>query len=156
MKAKCIITSMLVLFVASFLKAQSITTDSAKVVNTLQQLLTICKTVDFTDPKVSSIGMFYKAAPYIIYRGDDKNRAWKDFANYADSLEKTGVDNICYKINGSINQDANYKIEKYFTQKESEGIWYVVQVSYVKKGVVKKAVYAFLKVGDRFGLGDID
>ncbi len=32
--------------------------------------------------------MFYKAAPYIIYRGSDKKRAWKDFANYSIGEEK--------------------------------------------------------------------
>lgn len=34
------------------------------------------------------MGTFYKAARYIIYRGDDKNRNWKDFANYNKADEK--------------------------------------------------------------------
>ncbi len=34
------------------------------------------------------LGMYYKAAPYIVYRGDDKQRSWKDFANYNNADEK--------------------------------------------------------------------
>jgi hypothetical protein len=54
------------------------------------------------------------------------------------------------------NQDSAYKIIKYFTEKESEGTWHVLMVTYKRKGVDKTTAYAFLKVGNRFGLGDID
>lgn len=137
-------------------KAQTINPDSAAIAKTLNELLTICRTVDFADPKVREMGTFYKAAPYIIYRGDDKSRSWKDFANYSNEAEKEGVDQVCLKINNSVNQDTAYKILAYRTKKESEGIWYALEISYVRKGVSKKATYAFLKVNGRFGLGDID
>ena len=100
--------------------------------------------------------MFYKAAPYIIYRGDDKKRAWKDFANYKDAQEQLRVDEVCIKINRGLNQDSSYVIEKYFTETESEGTWHILMISYTRKGVPKKTAYAFLKVKGRFGLGDID
>ena len=140
----------------SFAKAQNTNTDSAAVANTLKSLLAVCKNVDFGDPKTTSLGTFYKAAPYIVYRGSDKERAWKVFANYSNAEEKKGVDEICTRINGSVNQDDSYKIIRYATEKESEGIWHVLIISYVKKGVEKKAAFAFLKIGKHFGLGDID
>lgn len=100
--------------------------------------------------------MFYKAAPYIIYRGTDETRKWKTFADYTKAEDKTGVDNICLRLNGSINMDTAWKIVSYRTEKESEGVWHALTISYVRKGVPKQAVVAFLKVNNRFGLGDID
>jgi hypothetical protein len=130
--------------------------DSLKVVQTFTELITICKNVDFTDPKTVEVGMFYKAAPYIVYRGEDEARKWKDIANYMNPAEKKGVDEVCERINQSVNQDNNYNILQYFTESESEGTWHILMVSYIKKGSEKKAAFAFLKIGDRFALGDID
>lgn len=160
-KYQAMIRKHLTLFISSFIlltfaKAQNNNADSTAVVTTLKTLLTICKTVDFTDAKTRELGTFYKAAPYIIYRGDNKARAWKDFANYNNEEEKKGVDAVCFRINESVNRDSSFTIEKYFTEKESEGTWHVLTVNYTKKGVAKKAAFAFLKIGKRFGLGDID
>ena len=152
---------LLILFIAvsaslSFAKAQNAKADSTAVATTLKSLLSICKNVDFGDPKTTELGTFYKAAPYIVYRGDDKKRAWKVFVNYSTAEEKKGVDEICLRINGSVNKDSSYKIIKYFTEKESEGTWHVLMVSYKKNGIEKKSAFAFLKIGNQFGLGDID
>ena len=152
---------LLILFIAvsaslSFAKAQNAKADSTAIATTLKSLLSICKNVDFGDPKTTELGTFYKAAPYIVYRGDDKKRAWKVFANYSTAEEKKGVDEICLRINGSVNKDSSYKIIKYFTEKESEGTWHVLMVSYKKNEVEKKSAFAFLKIGNQFGLGDID
>ena len=143
------------LAVPAILAAQT-PADSLKVVKTMKALLAICKSVDLNDPKTTSLGAFYKAAPYIIYHGDDKQRAWKEVCNYANADDKKGVDEACYIINQTIGLDANYRVVKYTTKKESEGLWHVLFVTYKKKAVQKKAIYAFLKIGDRFGLGDID
>jgi uncharacterized membrane protein len=150
-----------ILFIASFVlltfvKAQNKTADSIAVTKRLQELLGICKNVNFADPKTTELGTFYKAAPYIIYRGNDKKRAWKDFANYKNEEEKNGVNEVCYRINQSVNQDASYKIIEYFTEKESEGTWHILMINYTNKGVEKKVAFAFLKIGNLFGLGDID
>ncbi|MEO7310878.1 MAG: hypothetical protein ABIX01_10810 [Chitinophagaceae bacterium] len=131
--------------------------DSIPVARTLTTLLKICKHVDFSDPKTTSVGTFYKAAPYIVYRGEgDKARRWKDFANYNNAEEKKGVDEVCYKINQTANQDSSYQFIKYFTEKESEGTWHVIIVAYTKKGKAKEAAFAFLKIRGRYALGDID
>ena len=145
-------------FTAGFnAKAQVNKTDSAQVAKTLHDLLRICRSVNFADPNVTKLGTFYNAAPYIIYRGDDKKRAWKTMSDYTNEYEKKGVDDICERINRTANQDSlGYKILNYRTEKESEGTWHVLMVSYKKKGAEKTAAYAFLKIGNRFGLGDID
>lgn len=136
--------------------AQTNKADSTQLANTLIELFSICRSVDFTDPKVTELGTFYKAAPFIVYRGDDKKRAWKVFADYSKPVEKNGVDNICEKINRTANQDSNFKITQYFTETESEGTWHIMMVSYKKKAVEKTTAYAFLKINNKFGLGDID
>jgi hypothetical protein len=154
MKRLIAFTACFVLF--NFVKAQNKTADSTGVAKTFVELLTICRKVDWADPKTTELGTFYKAAPYIVYRGDDKKRAWKDVANYSNEIEKTGVDNICLRINGSVNQDTAYKITAYQTQTEREGTWHILMISYLKKGVTKQAVFAFLKIRNKFALGDID
>jgi hypothetical protein len=157
MKLKYLQLLLVVLFVNAATQAQPAKSDSVQVVKTLNELLLICRSVDFADPQAIKLGSFYKAAPYIVYRGDDKKRAWKVMSDYTNEYEKKGVDDICERINRTANQDSSgYKIIKYLTEKESEGTWHVLIVSYKKKGVEKTAAYAFLKIGNRFGLGDID
>ena len=150
-----------ILFITAFAllslaKAQNKQTDSTAAATTLRSLLSVCKNVDFADSNTMKFGTFYKAAPYIIYQGSDKERAWKVFANYSNAEDKEGVDDVCTRINESVNRDSSYQIVKYFTEKESEGIWHMLIISYKKNGVEKKAAFAFLKIGKRFGLGDID
>lgn len=137
-------------------QAQNSPVDSAAAAATLKNLFSICKTVDFKDPKTQELGTFYKAAPYIVYRGEDKKRAWKDFANYSKEDEKKGVDETCLRINETVNRDTAYTITRYFTEKESEGTWHILLVRYHKKGTMREAAFAFLKIGNKFGLGDID
>jgi hypothetical protein len=137
-------------------KAQNKKSDSLELAATLKTLLSVSNTIDVNDPNREKLGPFYKAAPYIIYRGDDKKRAWIDFTNYTVPEEKNIVDNFCARMNISVNRDKNYKIVKYFTDKQSEGVWHVLMIQYTKSGINKSAGYAFLKIGRRFGLGDID
>lgn len=156
MKSKHFILFITAFASLSFAEAQNKKADSAAAATTLKSLLSVCKNVDFADPNTTKLGTFYKAAPYIIYQGDDKKRAWKVFANYSNAEDKKGVDEVCTRINETVNRDSSYQIVKYFTEKESEGIWHVLMVSYKKNGSEKKVSFAFLKIGKRFGLGDID
>ena len=156
MSSKYFIPGFLFLLVAISSKAQQSPSDSLRLAKTLNELSVICKSIDFKDPKAIKLGAFYKAAPYIVYHGDDAKRAWKDFANYKNDAEKKGVDDICLRINGTVNRDSSYKIVQYIIEKEPEGTWHVLMISYKKHNAEKKAGFAFLKIGDRFALGDID
>lgn len=146
----------LFLFIISISQLHAQSSDSAKLANTLTDLLTICAKVDFADPKVQQLGTFYKAAPYIVYKGENSTRKWKDVTDYTKADEKVQVDETCFRINNSVNQDSSYKILKYLTQKESEGLWHVLIVGYTRKGVARKSAFAFLKINGKFALGDID
>ena len=156
MKSKKIILLLNAIFLFSFANAQYKKADSTSIAKIVKSLLAICKNVDFADTNTTKLGTFYKAAQHIIYQGNDEKRKWKSFANYRDAEDKKGVDQVCTRINESVNRDSSYTIVKYFTEKESEGIWHILMVSYKKKGIEKKSAFAFLKIGNRFGLGDID
>ena len=156
MKSKKIILLLNAIFLFSFANAQNKKADSTAIAKIVKSLLDICKNVDFADTNTTKLGTFYKAAQYIIYQGNDEIRKWKSFANYRDAEDKKGVDQVCTRINESVNRDSSYTIVKYFTEKESEGIWHILMVSYKKKEIEKKSAFAFLKIGNRFGLGDID
>ena len=148
-----------VIFVSVFVllaTAQNKKSDSLTVATTFKELLSICHNVDFNDPKVQDSGMFYKATPYIIYRGKDQRRNWVDFTNYKNADEIERVDGVCTHINKVLPPDNSYTITKYFTEKESEGVWHVLMVTTKIKSVDKELAFAFLKVGSRFGIGDID
>jgi Tfp pilus assembly protein PilX len=151
----------LILFIASFVlltfvKAQNKKADSTAIVAVFKSILAACKENNPADPQIKTLGRFYKAAAYIVYRGADKKRAWKDFVNYSNADEKTETDAIGKRVNRTAGQDDNYMITKYVTEKESEGTWHVLIVSYKAGGEDKKAAFAFLKIGTRYGLGDID
>ncbi|MGG9962510.1 hypothetical protein [Ferruginibacter sp. SUN106] len=150
-----------ILFIASFVlltfvEAQNKKADSSAIVAVFKSVLAACKENNTADPQIKIQGRFYKAAAYIVYRGADKKRAWKDFVNYSNADEKTETDAIGKRVNRTAGQDDNYRITKYITEKESEGTWHVLIVSYKADGEDKKAAFAFLKIGTRYGLGDID
>ena len=156
MKSRSICLFLIAILSASALQAQNAKADSSAVAATLKELCKVCRSFDFKDPQTIELGVFYKAARFIAYRGEDKARSWKDAANYRKADEKKGVDEVCERINGTINRDTAFKIIKYLTEKESEGTWHVLVVTYNKKGVTKQATFAFLKIGEKFLLGDID
>jgi Tfp pilus assembly protein PilX len=150
-----------ILFIASFVlltfvKAQNKKADSTAIVAVFKSVLAACKENNPADPQIKIQGRFSKAAPYIVYRGADKKRAWKDFVNYSNTDEKTETDGICKRVNRTAGQDDNYHITKYITEKESEGTWHVLIISYKADNEDKKAAFAFLKIGTLYGLGDID
>jgi hypothetical protein len=155
MAIKKITLLILSLLLLQFIKAQR-KADSALAVKTFQLLLAACKKADITSTREKATDGFFRAAPYIAYRGSDKKRAWKTFANYRKAEDKQAVDEVCTRINETVNRDSSYRIVKYLTQKESEGDWHVLMVQYNDSGVERGAIFAFLKIGKRLGLGDID
>jgi hypothetical protein len=147
---------LLIFFSVTLFSASAQNNDSVVLAKTFNELTSLCKNVDFGDPKSFELGYFYKAAPYIVYRGEDVKRKWKAAADYSKAEDKKGVDYVCERINQTANQDKDYKIVQYFTEKESEGTWYILMVTYLRKGIEKKSAFAFLKIDGKFLLGDID
>ncbi len=156
MKKISIFISLICLMLAGNASGQSIATDSAQVAKAFKELLAICKRVQAADAGTQAKEGFSKAAAYIAYRGSDAKRKWKDCSNYALPEEKERVDDMCFGINGSVNRDPDYVIAGYLQKKESEGTWHTLIVNYTKSGKAKQIHFAFLRIKDRFVLGDIN
>ena len=94
-------------------------------------------------------------ADYIVYRGKDNKRKRKDFCRYENPEEKHQVQNLHQRI-AERYLPYDYNFVKFFTEKESEGRWLIWEMEFMINDKPKKVYFAFLKVGDRYLLGDID
>lgn len=111
----------------------------------LAELFGLCKT-----------GGTAAAAAYFVYRGPDKNREWKDTYRANDSADRVAVEEGCRRIKGYLDESDGYEFGAVKVEKEPEGQWHVVEVSFQQKGKTKKVLFAFLPVGGQFAVGDID
>ncbi len=94
-------------------------------------------------------------APYIVYRGKDSKRKWKDTYNSKSKEELEQVQNICYRIQELQKYDG-YEFSKFITQEESEGKWYVWKLTFNTKETQKISYFAFLNINGGYAIGDID
>ena len=130
----------LIIFISNF----SVFAQSDQVGDRLNKLFVLC----FTDN--------YKAASkYIVYRGADTTRKWKDVYNFENEDEKKEVISVCKEIKSYLEEGGDYELTDFTEEEESEGVWYVWLVEF-KKGTHKKVHFAFLKIGKKYALGDID
>lgn len=121
------------------------TNDPDSVEARLNQLFTICKN-----------GEAEKAASYFVYRGADKARKWKDTLRASDPIEKAAAEEGCLRINSYRDKDQKYSFGKVQIEKEEEGEWHVLEVSFSEDSETKKVIFAFLLVNGQFAIGDID
>lgn len=93
----------------------------------------------------------YKLAQYVVYRGDDEARKWKDASHPKHDDEMKAV----RKMKSSIKKylaKGEYTFEEFFQEEESEGVWNVWKVSFNGKPVY----FAMLKIKGKYAIGDID
>lgn len=92
---------------------------------------------------------------YVVYRGSDVKRKWKDVCQLTSTEERRYVRSVMGRIKNNF-LPYTYELLTYHTEKESEGLWHVWEVKFVQHGEEKRAHFAFLKVKNRYALGDID
>jgi hypothetical protein len=95
-------------------------------------------------------------ADYFVYGGPDKKRAYKELVNPADPKEMRVVEKNTRRIKGYLDNSREYKILNFFTEKESEGEWCILEVRFKQPGNDKTVYFAFLEINGRYSLGDID
>ncbi len=91
-------------------------------------------------------------ADYIVYRGDDEARRWKDTYKANNKEELASVAGMRYLIQSRYLGMGDYAFANFFQEEESEGVWNIWEVHFNGKPVF----FAMLKIGDRFAIGDID
>jgi hypothetical protein len=121
------------------------TNDPAAVKTRLAELFGLCKTRGINS-----------AASYFVYRGPDKSREWKDTYRAADSAERAAVEDGCARIKGYLDKSESYTFGPVKVEKEREGDWHVIEVSFTKGNETKRVTFAFLPVKGQFAIGDID
>src|SRR3972149_10018898 len=96
-----------------------------------------------------------QAASYIVYRGSDETRRWKDVYIYTNENEDKEVNRGCKDIKEMLANGGDYKFLKFKTETESEGEWCIWEVQFTQ-GEKKKVYFACLKINGKYCLGDID
>lgn len=139
MKNNIILSALLFLLVVPNAFAQS-----DAVGEKLNKLFVLC----FTDN-------YKSASKYIVYRGDDTSRNWKDVYNYYNEDEKKVVIDVCKRIKNYLLTGGDYELTDFTEKEESEGTWYTWLVEF-QKGDNKEVHFSFLKIGKKYVLGDID
>jgi hypothetical protein len=119
--------------------------DSLAAVKTFRALLEAVKAGDAV-----------KASANILNTNPDSKKAYKAFANYSDPGDKLAVDKWIKIIRRDILGAQQYSITAYESNKESEGVWHMLMLSCTGNEKTYTIGVAFLKVGNRLGLGDID
>ncbi|HYG82855.1 MAG TPA: hypothetical protein VD861_20835 [Pyrinomonadaceae bacterium] len=121
------------------------TDDPAAVRTRLAELFGLCKTNGINS-----------AASYFVYRGPDKAREWKDTYRAADPAERAAVQDGCARIKGYLDKSEGYTFGPVKVEKESEGDWHVIEVSFKQGAETRRVAFAFLPVKGQFSVGDID
>ena len=111
----------------------------------LAELFELCRARDYV-----------QAASYLVYHGEQKRRNWKDSFNFNNRDEQPPVESMCNRIRDLLHGSDGQEYGELKVEKESEGEWVVLEVTFRKSGKRMKGVFAFLKVKGKYCLGDID
>jgi hypothetical protein len=96
------------------------------------------------------------AASYFVYRGEDKTREWKDTLHADEPADKAAIVGICRRIKSYLDESTNYSFDNIQVQRESEGEWHALTVSFYQNNKRKKVIFAFLLIKGQYAIGDID
>lgn len=91
----------------------------------------------------------------VVYRGTkDQARRWKDAADCQNEEEQAGISELTGQYLQLAGNDNTFSYQKFTFDSESEGIWFVLRVKGAESG--KAFTLAFLRIKDRWLLGDVD
>lgn len=143
------------IFIAQDVFAQ-FESDSIQLVTTLEEMFTVCNSSS-PEMESSDIIIFDRLAPYLLYCCEDKTRKGKEAFDYNKVADRRQVDQMGNTIKDWLDSFDSYTVKKYMTQTKKDGtIWYALAVEFKNKNASEEKIFAFLKIGDSFLLGDID
>ena len=120
--------------------------DSISVLEKTKQLVVYCEKIDFSDPNILKLGVYYKASELITYNGRSK-------ADYSNKKEKIYVDSLCKKINVILGSNKDWHYGSF--SKKSDSILYQ-EIKYRNSIYDEYAIFklVFIKSGnDYFVMG---
>lgn len=88
----------------------------------------------------------------LVYRGEDETRRWKTALSLQDTEESRQAEKWMNRIRNSFELCSEYSFAAIRTDREEEGTWMVQPVHCGERTIY----FAFLKIGDRYLLGDMD
>ena len=98
-----------------------------------------------------------RTAAYCVYRGPDEARRWHDVYHFAAKDEREEIESICYRIRNYLHESKSYQFGRFWCKEQLEGEWCAWEVRWFRRtGAAENVAFAFLKVGRRYALGDID
>ncbi len=154
MKKVLFVSFLLIVF--THIKAQQVS-DSAKLATTLEEMFTVCNSSEPEEASGTGEIIFERLAPYIASMSKDERKRKKMAADYNIPYERQNINAIGKNIKKYLDDYDNYKITSYLTQIKKNGEhWHALELVFNKKEKSITKIFAFLKIGDSFLLGDID
>lgn len=127
------ITSTFFIFMFSICTANKTIIDSVAVLDKTKTLVGYCEKVDFSDPNILKLGVYYKASELITYNGSSH-------ADYSNKTEKNYVDSLCKNINKILGSHKDWHYGSF--SKKSDSILY--QAIKYRNSVYNE--YSFFKI----------
>ena len=112
---------------------------------------TLNKLFDFSKSK-----SYEKAASYIAYEGEDKNRVGKESFNAVSKDELNQVKRICKKISALIDLSSKHEFGKFTTQKDGEKESYTIEVNFVSGDQKLVTLFRLIKNASELLLTDMN
>lgn len=117
----------------------------------------LCKEAVESLLKIAESGKNKDAASLLAYRGEDKEREWKSVCDYSREEDRLYVDKTMAKLQVIRSGLQSHDFREFIIEKEHEGLWHVwVTDMHYEDGTADTKAFAFLKINDKFALGDID
>jgi hypothetical protein len=116
--------------------------------NTMQQLQQLSAQI----MEYVRTGNGEKLAPLLVYRGNDAARRWQDSCSFANAEDKDYIEPFIQSNAALAQQCKTMTFGKLRSDRESEGIWFVLPVTCGNR----QKIFAFLYVKGAFRLGDVD
>lgn len=104
--------------------------DSIQVAEKLTELMKVCQKIDFADPNIMKLGVYYKAAPFFIYKGADAKRNLKAAIDYSIKEEKSYVDQHCKALNALLSHNDERVFGAFLVEEKMEGKTYTIELHY--------------------------
>lgn len=131
--------------------------DSIQVAEKLTELMKVCQKIDFADPNIMKLGVYYKAAPFFVYKGADEKRNLKAVIDYSKKEEKAYVDQHCKALNALLSHNNECVFGAFLIEEKMDGKTYSIELHYRNsqyEGFELKK-FSFINVGGNMYLVNI-